>query len=82
MKQEQEPEPMKQEPWPMKQESGPMKQEEGDVRYYIQKIVNKRVMNGVVEYRVRWQGYRAAEDTWEKAEKLVSCCYWVHELVI
>jgi len=65
MKQEQ----MKLEPEQMKQEPGlDLKQEEG--MYYIQKIVNKRIVNGVVEYRVRWQGYRSSEDTWEDASKL------------
>jgi len=59
---------MKQGPEAVKQEPEAVKQEEGV--YHIQKIVNKRIVNKVLEYRVRCKGYRAAEDTWEKASKL------------
>ena len=52
--------------------------EEGDE---VEKIVDKRVADGASsstaagqpEYKVRWKGYGAADDTWEPVENLESC---------
>eukprot|EP01051_Picozoa_sp_SAG22_P007946 SAG22_NODE_578_length_8958_cov_5.402980_4_plen_975_part_00 len=41
---------------------------EGD--YEVDAIVGKRIWFGMVQYRVRWLGYSAAEDTWEPCDHL------------
>lgn len=40
--------------------------------FIVEAIVNKREVNGKVEYRVQWQGYAASHNTWESAESLIS----------
>ncbi|XP_017786163.1 PREDICTED: chromobox protein homolog 3-like [Nicrophorus vespilloides] len=34
-------------------------------KYTVDKIVKKRIQNGVVEYFLKWSGYRDSENTWE-----------------
>jgi hypothetical protein len=42
--------------------------------YEVDKIVGRRRVHGSrSEYRVRWKGFHAAEDTWEPIEHLTSC---------
>jgi len=42
--------------------------------YEVEKIVGRRRVHGSSsEYRVRWKGFGAAEDTWEPVEHLASC---------
>jgi len=50
-----------------------VKLEDEEGLFYIQRIVDKRMGSEGLEYRVRWKGYRATEDTWEEATKLVGC---------
>lgn len=40
-------------------------------KYEVSKIVDKRTRDGIVQYRVRWKGYRAADDTWETEGQLI-----------
>uniref|UniRef100_A0A0K0F506 Chromo domain-containing protein n=1 Tax=Strongyloides venezuelensis TaxID=75913 RepID=A0A0K0F506_STRVS len=40
-------------------------QEEEEGIYVIEKIVDSRVVNGVKEYRVRWENYPPEDDTWQ-----------------
>ena len=37
-------------------------------KYLVDHIVAKKVQGGVMLYRVRWQGFSAADDTWEPIE--------------
>ena len=38
--------------------------------YEVEKILNKKLFRGKTRYLVRWKGYTAEEDTWEKEEDL------------
>jgi hypothetical protein len=39
--------------------------------YVVEAIVNRRVVDGVIEYRVRWEGFASARNTWENQETLL-----------
>ena len=43
---------------------------ESEVVFEVQKVVGRRMGKAGVEYKVRWVGYTAAEDTWEPADNL------------
>ena len=49
-------------------------------RYYVSKILDDRVRDGVSELLVRWHGYDANADTWEPAESFddasTAANYW------
>ena len=41
--------------------------------YVVEKIVGKRInKDGVLEYKVKWEGYSDQESTWEPLENLVN----------
>ena len=42
----------------------------GEQEYEVEKILNKKLFRGKTRYLVRWKGYMAEEDTWEKEEDL------------
>jgi hypothetical protein len=42
--------------------------------YVVEQLVTHRVTNkGVLQYKVRWQGYASDEDTWEDLAELTHC---------
>jgi len=43
---------------------------EGEEEFEVEKILNKRVVQGKEKFLVRWKGYTAEEDTWKNRENL------------
>uniref|UniRef100_A0A673HSJ7 M-phase phosphoprotein 8-like n=1 Tax=Sinocyclocheilus rhinocerous TaxID=307959 RepID=A0A673HSJ7_9TELE len=53
-------------------EPGDSEQDEEDV-YEVERIIDMRVEEGVVLYRVRWKNYSSDDDTWEPEAHLDDC---------
>jgi len=53
-----------------KKEEGKPIEIEGVEEWEIEKILNKRKIRGVDKYLVRWKGFMAEHDTWERKEDL------------
>ena len=53
-----------------KKEEGKLIEVEGVEEWEIEKILNKRKIRGVVKYLIRWKGFMAERDTWERRENL------------
>jgi len=43
---------------------------EGEEEFEVEKILNKRIVQGKEKFLVRWKRYTAEEDTWESRENL------------
>jgi len=43
---------------------------EGEEEFEVEKIINKRIVQGKEKFLVRWKGYTAEADTWESRENL------------
>ncbi len=52
-----------------KEEEKPVEME-GIEEWEVEKILNKKKMRGVEKYLVRWKGFMAEGDTWERKENL------------
>lgn len=44
-----------------------------DEMYRVEKIVDKRLKNGVEEYLLRWYGYSSEHDSWQREEDCLDC---------
>ena len=53
-----------------KKEEGKPVEVEGIEEWEVEKILNKKKMRGVEKYLIRWKGFMAEGDTWEKRENL------------
>jgi len=45
-------------------------EEEEDAEYIVEKILNKRIRGGKIEYFLKWKGYPESENSWEPKENL------------
>lgn len=41
--------------------------------YEIEKIIEKRMFEGKVQYRVKWKDYPPSANTWEPVTNLIGC---------
>jgi hypothetical protein len=49
---------------------------EEEEQFVVEKILDRRIRNGEVQYLIKWQGYNDPEDnTWEPAKNCV-CSFW------
>ncbi|KAJ8895791.1 hypothetical protein PR048_001129 [Dryococelus australis] len=46
------------------------RESDSDVDYVVEKVVDKRVRKGKVEYLLKWKGYPSEENTWERKDHL------------
>ena len=53
-----------------KKEEGKPVEVEGVEEWEVEKILNKKKIRGVEKYLIRWKGFTAEEDTWERKENL------------
>jgi len=52
---------------------------EGEEEFEVEKIINKRIVQGKEKFLVRWKGYTAEADTWESRENLENARELVEE---
>ena len=45
-------------------------QSQEEEEYTVEQIIDKRNLNGQIEYRVKWQGYDEIAATWEPLDNL------------
>jgi hypothetical protein len=50
-----------------------------DSEYEIDKIVGKRIIKGIVEYKVKWLGYDETQSTWEPIKHLINAKEAINE---
>jgi len=53
-----------------KKEEGKPIEVEGVEKWEVEKILNKKKIRGVEKYLIRWKGFTAEGDTWERRENL------------
>ena len=51
----------------VEQENGATEEEE---EYEVEKVVDKRIHKGKVEYLLKWKGYTSDDNTWETEDSL------------
>ena len=47
--------------------------------YYVEKILDRRIVNDRLEYKIKWDGYPMSESTWEPLENLRTAIELVEE---
>jgi len=52
---------------------------EGEEEFEVEKIINKRIVQGKEKFLVQWKGYTAEADTWESRENLENARELVEE---
>ena len=43
-----------------------------EIEYEIEKIIGKRIIKGIIEYKVKWLGYDESQSTWEPIGHLIN----------
>lgn len=55
-----------------KDDSGSSGNESEEAEYVVEKVCNRRIKNGKVEYFLKWKGFSHSENTWEPVDN-ISC---------
>ncbi|CAL8125216.1 unnamed protein product [Orchesella dallaii] len=51
----------------------------GEEEYKVERIVTKKLIDGVVHYRIKWVGWESKYNTWEPIDNLSNCLEMVTE---
>ena len=43
---------------------------DSEIEYEVEKIKDKRIINGKIEYLIKWMNYTDEESTWEPIENM------------
>ncbi|KAM9976002.1 hypothetical protein ACTFIR_009843 [Dictyostelium discoideum] len=57
----------------------PEEPEEAEDEFEVEKILDKRVQHGRIQYNVRWKGFASDYDTWEDEDNVAGCPELVRE---
>ncbi len=52
---------------------------EPDIEYVVEKIIDKKIKRGHLQYLVKWAGYPDSENTWEPLPNLKNCFYAIEK---
>ena len=47
--------------------------------YSVEKIIDKRIVGGKVQYLVKWEGYSESDNTWEPLANIESVDHLIEE---
>lgn len=46
--------------------------------YQVEKIIGKRKINNIIQYKTKWKDYSLSQSTWEPKEHFKDCLYFIN----
>lgn len=46
--------------------------------YQVEKIIGKRKINNIIQYKTKWKDYSLSQSTWEPKEHFQNCLYFIN----